>query len=313
MKRIVLSLLASYSLCLQGQTIGDVGKIALSVIMPDNNADLQESNSHKLEAKIIQIVASCGIAANGFTNNFIMYPKFSVYDEKVVEGGMQNLTYVNCEISLYVKQQENELIYGAYSARLMGSGTSKKEAVSDAISKISVHDQHLVSFIDETKRKIISYYESRCQDIIQKSEALVRMHQFQEAIGLLMNVPEQVSSCYSKVQNKSVEAYKSMQNLICSEQLQRARTTCQANHFKEALEILAQIDPSTACFKEAQSLAMTAAQQIDAAARQQWEFRMKVYRDKIEMDKFRINAVKEVALAYYRNRPKVINNIFLIK
>ncbi len=294
------------------QTASDVGKIALSVIMPENVDGLDASQLSKLETKITQIVSSSGLAASGYNNNFVIYPKFAIYETNVVEGGMQNITVTTCELSLFIKQVDNNILFSSISKQVKGSGNNKQTSITNAISKVPTNDAQFKTFIETGKTKIVQYYESKCQDIITKSESLVKMQNYEEALGLLQTVPEEVS-CYSKVQEKSIEAYKAYQNQKCAKQIQEAKTTLAANNYNAALEILSQIDPSATCFNESQTLMKNAESKIDAEEKKQWDLKMKVYGDNVALEKQRINAVKDIAVAYYKSKPTTVNYSYIIK
>ena len=55
------------------------------------------------------------------------------------------------------------------------------------------------------------------------------MQDYEQALGVLMTVPEEVS-CYSKIQEKSIEVYKSYQIQKCKAQLQEARIQIASNN-----------------------------------------------------------------------------------
>jgi len=294
------------------QSSTDVGKIALSVIMPDNVDGLDASQLSKLETKITQIVSSSGLAASGYNNNFVIYPKFAIYETNVVEGGMQNITVTTCELSLFIKQVDNNILFSSISKQVKVSGNNKQTSITNAISKVPTNDAQFKTFIETGKTKIVQYYESKCQDIITKSESLVKMQNYEEALGLLQTVPEEVS-CYSKVQEKSIEAYKAYQNQKCAKQIQEAKTTLAVNNYNAALEILSQIDPSATCFNESQTLMKNAESKIDAEEKKQWDLKMKVYGDNVALEKQRINAVKDIAVAYYKSKPTTVNYSYIIK
>jgi hypothetical protein len=307
---IIVAILAFSNV--MAQSSQEVGKIALSVIMPENVDGLDISQLSKMETKITQIVSSTGLAASGYNNNFVIYPKFALYETNVVEGGMENITVVTCELSLFIKQVDNNILFSTISKQLKGSGKTKSIAITNAISKIPTNDNDFKAFIETGKSKIIVYYESKCGDIIAKSESLVKMQDYEQALGLLMTVPEEVS-CYSKVQEKSIEAYKAYQSQKCIEQLQQAKALLASNRYNEALNALSFIDPSTPCFKESQTLMNDAASKVDAEERKQWDFKMKKYNDNVALEKERINAVKEIAVAYYKSKPTTVNYTYLVR
>lgn len=294
------------------QSSSDVGKIALSIVMPDNVEGMDVSQLSKLQTKITQIVATSGLAASGYNNNFVIYPKFAIYESSVVESGMQDITIITCELTLFIKQVDNNVVFSTISKPLKGNGKSKNIAITNALSKININDLDYKSFIETGKGKIVQYYESKCQDIITKSESLVKKQDYEQALGLLMSVPEEVS-CYNKVQEKSIEAYKAYQNQKCAVQLQEAKTQLASNNYSTALDVLSEIDPSTPCFKESQVLVNNVAAKVDAEEKKQWDLQMKQYNDSVSLEKHRINAVKEIASAYYKSRPTTVNYLYLIR
>jgi hypothetical protein len=295
------------------QSTNDVGKIALSVVMPENVDGLDVSQLSKLETKISQIVTVSGLAASGYNNNFVIYPKFAIYESNIVEGGMQNITVVTAELSLFIKQVDNNLLFSAISKQLKGSGSNKELAITNAISKIPTSDPEFKTFIETGKSKIIQYYETKCVDIIKKSDSYVKMQQYEQALGLLMTVPEEVSSCYNQIQDKAIESYKAYQTQKCAELIQKAKTSLAANDYVGALNILSEIDPSASCFNEAQTLAKTAETKVDAEEKKQWDFQMKQYNDAVSLEKQRVEAIKEIAVSYYKSQPTTLNYNYIIK
>ena len=213
---------------------------------------------------------------------------------------------------MFIKQVDNNILFSSISRQVKGSGNNKQTAITNAISKIPTNDAQFKAFIETGKGKIIQYYESKCQDIMTKSESLVKMQNYDEALGLLQTVPEEVS-CYNKVQEKSIEAYKAYQNQKCAKQIQEAKTTLAANNYNSALEILSQIDPSATCFNESQTLMKNAESKIDVEEKKQWDLKMKVYGDNVALEKQRINAVKDIAVAYYKSKPTTVNYSYIIK
>jgi hypothetical protein len=295
------------------QSTNDIGKIALSVVTPENIDGLDASQLSKIESKISQIVTASGLAASGYNNNFIIYPKFAIYESNVVEGGMQNITVVTAELSLFIKQVDNNLVFSTISRQLKGSGSSKQLAITNAVSKIPISDPEFKTFIETGKSKIIQYYESKCSDIIKQSETLVKMHQYEQALGLLMTVPEEVSSCYNQVQDKAIEAYKAYQTQRCAEMIQKANTLLAGNDYIGTLDVLSEIDPSATCFNEAQKIAKLAEPKVDAEEKKHWDFQMKQYNDAVGLEKQRIEAVKEIAVSYYKSQPSSVHYNYIIK
>jgi hypothetical protein len=95
--------------------------------------------------------------------------------------------------------------------------------------------------------------------------------------------------------------------------IQQAKTTIIGNDYGGALNILADIDPSATCFKEAQTLAKSVEAKVDAEERKQWDFKMKQYNDAVSLEKQRIQAVKEIAVSYYKSQPTTVSYNYIIR
>jgi hypothetical protein len=139
------------------------------------------------------------------------------------------------------------------------------------------------------------------------------MQQYAQALGLLMSVPAEISACYDKILNKSVDTYKAYQKQVCSENLMQAKTLSAAMDYEGALNTLAGIDPSTECFNEALTLVKSIENKVSAEDKKRWDFRMKQYNDAVSLEKQRINAIKEIAVSYYKSQPKSVNYLIMVK
>ena len=172
-------------------------KIALAVVMPEESDVLDTGQLTRLEGKITQLVTQSGLSASGYGTNFVVYPVLTVVESAVVEGGMQNITVTTAELTLFVKQVENNLVFATLSKRLKGSGSSKAQSLGNAISQIQVADADYQKFIAQGKQKILTYYKTECGRLIQKAEASARMNKYDEALAGLLSIPEEVGECFA--------------------------------------------------------------------------------------------------------------------
>ncbi len=311
MKKLILTIVVFTSFFLNAQEYPNIGKIPLSVVFPENIEGLDYSNISKLESKVIQIVSNSGLAANGYNSNFIIYPKLGINDNKVVESGMQDIVVFNCDLTLIIKQVDNNMIYSTCNLLIKGFGNSKQNAISNAISKIKTEDNIFIDFINKGKKRIVEYYESRCNDFIIQADGLSKRQSYEEAIALLLSIPSEVS-CFSKVQAKTIEIYKSYQSYRCGTLLQNARAQASQNDFSGALNYLSQIDPGSKCGGESKDLMTKIEGKIDEDNRQRWQASMMIYKDAVQLEKQRINAVRDIAVEYAKNQPKPPANNYLL-
>ena len=309
-KAFLFMIICVLSQIIKAQTTSDIGKIVFSVIMPENLEGLDALQLSKLETKITQIVTNCGIGASGVNNSFVIYPQFSIYESNVLEGGMQNITVVKSELNLFIKQVDNNIIFSSISKPITGSGNSKFTAVTNVLSKIDVNDIEYKKFVETGKIKIIKYFENKCSDIIIKSENLAKRQDYEQALYVLMSVPEDVS-CYANIQEKSIEVFKAYQSHKCKVLLNELNLNIASKNYAQALENLSLIDPSSSCFKEAEKNIQKIENKIDDQQKKHLAIQMLQHNDQIALEKQRIDAVKEIAISYYKNRPAVQYNYII--
>ena len=124
----------------------------ISVVVPVQMEGLTNGQLSKLKTKLLRMVSNYGIAGEGFTDKFILYPKYEIYDHKVVEG-LQNVHVIDVEFNLIVKEVRTGNVYSVYSKEITGDGYSKKEAINQSISQIKTRGEDIKTFLQNAKTK----------------------------------------------------------------------------------------------------------------------------------------------------------------
>lgn len=256
----------------------------------------------------MRIVEASGITAAGTYSNFVIYPKFDVYKSEIVEGGMQNITVTDTQLSLFIKQVDNNLVFSSITKNLKGNGNTKFNSLTNAISTLDVDDPMLKKFVETGKNKIVAYYNANCNSILANAENMAKKKDFQQAIILTSRIP-QGTSCYTTAQRKAVAYYSSYQNIQCLEEIKRTNLSLAENDYSDAITHLMQIEPGSACAKEAAALMKKIEFKVNAEEKRNYDLRLKKYNDEISLEKYRISAIKDIATAYYKSRPSIQYNI----
>lgn len=281
----------------------DVGKIILSFQPPVNNEDLTQAQISIIEEKCAQLLASSGtcLAGNDFKskNTFILCPKLTIDNTNTVEGGMQNIVVVSAELSFYIMQSDGKTLFAEYHKKVKGSGINKEAAINNIILGISPADKDLLSFIESAKLKILGYYNNAGAAIISEADYLIKTKSYDEAIGLLMMVPEG-TECYSAVKEKALAVYVAGKEKISNEQIQNAKKAIIEKQYTEALQLLVSIEPDTSCFAEAQQLINKIEKEVRGDDAGRLESAQLIYNDSVELEKKRIEAIKAIAVSYYQ-------------
>ena len=240
--------------CTQAMDYESEDELSISVVVPLQMEGLTAAQVSKLESKLLRMVSNYGIAGEGYTNKFILYPKYEIYDHKVVEG-LQNVHVIEVELNLIVKEVKTGKIYSVFSQEIKGDGYSKKEAIDQSISKIKTKGDDIKDFLQSAKTKILEYYRSNCDRLYSEATTMINQKRYNEAIALLYPVPKEVGGeCYEKIQRKLNEAYDGYLNKTCEKKLASAETEISKNNDGAALEILGSIEAESNCHTSALKL-----------------------------------------------------------
>ncbi len=228
--------------------------LPISVVAPTQMEGLTSGQISKIESRLQRMVSNYGISGEGYSSKFILYPKYEIYDHKVVEG-LRNVHVVDAEVNLFVKEVKTRKVYSVYTQEITGDGYSKKEAIDQSISKIKTRGDKVENFLQQAKSKILDHYRTNCDRIHGEAATMIRQKRYNEAIALLYPVPKEVGGdCYKKIQNKLDEAYKGYLNKTCEKNLVRAKAEISKNNKESALEILGSIEAESNCHSPAQKL-----------------------------------------------------------
>jgi len=264
--------------------------------MPHDSDVLSEIQLKKIESKLIQIINNSGNATFGYSNDFVVYPVISLENTGVVEGGMQNITVATIEVSLFVKQISTNLVYGTVDKKLKGSGNNQALAISNAISQINNTDPVFNQFIAASKNKIVHYYQTNCSAIISQAKSLALKKEYEQAISILYAIPPLIGNCYDESEKLSLTYYLGYQKNLCAKNMQIAQGYMALKEYKEALDAILVIDPSSPCYQDAKKVISQISQKIDIA-----------HKEEMNLESQRIAAVKEIAKAYYSRTIRYVN------
>lgn len=300
MKRIIVILLAALAPLLSvGQSslgkTDDLGRIALAAIVPDA-AEIPKNASKMLQNKMQQIATQNGLGASE-QSQFAIVPVVSIVSKEITPTAppMQAL---NLDVSFYIVDAQSQNIFSQTTVSLKGVGKNEAKAYSQAIKRINPKQGQFRGFVEKGKEKIVEFYNSQCDVIVKGSQALAGQQKYEEALFMLLSVPDISRECYDKCMDLSIDIYKQFADQKCSEYLSTAKAAWAAKELSSVEENLGKITPDMACYPEAQQLVEQVTAAVEAEGGKAWEFKMKVYEDDVEKEKLMIQAGKEVAMEW---------------
>lgn len=277
--------------------------ITIGIVVPEQQKEIDANAFRLLATRLTAVMGANGVSSE--TNGtFIMYPVVNILDQKLVEGGLRNITMVEVELSLFVKQVVTHTLFGSCSKILKGNGRNLSDAIRNAFSGINMRDNVYSQFLTQTKEKIANYYLENKANLLSQAHQLAASQQYEQALALLTTFPQNLKGA-NEVQAAAIEIYKKYQNQVCAQMILKAEAAISLQNYEEAASILASIDTESVCHSDALNLIKKIEDTIKADQKAEQELEEKLLNKKISLEKKRIDAIKEIATAYLSNQPQI--------
>lgn len=265
----------------------------------------------KLEGKLTQALGKAGMISAPYDSRFFVAGRFDdAFND--VSGGPSQKVYVKTTLTLYIGDADEQKVFASESFELSGVGGSDQQAYTRALNKLSAGNKQLVDFLRTGQQKIIDYFDANYQSYINNAKKAMAARNFDEALYYATAIP---SCCkgYAQANQLAMQIYKQNMNYTAQQLLAKARGAWAADPTAEgaaeAHMYLSQIDPEASCAGEAQVLS----KQISQTTQKQWEFEnVTKYNDSVTLEKHRISAAKEAAVAWAKSQPKQVNRYVFI-
>jgi hypothetical protein len=285
----------------------DAGRIALAAVVPNQIEGLTESSRSYLKNKLNQIASKSGMGGSPINQRFIITSNIQVLTKDITPTAPPMHAYT-LEVTLYIGDGIEGTLFSSTSLTSKGVGQSETKAYRAALKNIKPTDQRFNSFTNEGKTKIIEYYNAQCDFILKEAEMLVSQVKFDAAISKLVSIPEVCKECYDKAMDMVGPIYQKQIDYECKNLLTQAR-----NAWNEGLDeisaenastYLAEIDPNSSCYKDAQVLTSEIAKRIKELDKREWNFKLKQQQDQVNIQKATIKAARDIGVAYGENQPQ---------
>jgi hypothetical protein len=303
-----LFLLAAFAYGQQSKNRENGPKISIGAYVADQADSLPLQSKDLLLNKLNQLITANGITNGAIGTRFILTPKINVLTNNII-AGPPTMHALTLEITFYVGDGIAGRKFSSTSITVQAVGTNLTKAYIDGIKKIMPNDPNLVKVLADGKAKIVEYYNTNCESIIKTAQAAAAAGKLEEAITQLTNIPEVCKVCYDKGMNAAEPFYKKYIDQQCGIKLTQAHSAWNANQnatgAKNAGEFLAKIDPTAACYNEANALNEQITKRMVELGDKEFSLKMKMRETEVELEKAKLEAYKEISVAYYK-RPNAV-------
>ena len=285
--------------------------LPISVCAVDNQEGFPGGAKALIENKLTQLLTKNGIAGLNYLGQFVLTVTTTPLDKDVIAGPPMKIAE-KMELNLYIVDTQAQTIFSSTSVTVRGLGETETKCYLNAISHMPMQSPQLAKFIEEGKNKIIEYYDHEGEQLIKKAQFLAQQKKYDEALYWVSLIPQQ-SKHYDAALAAGQDIYQKYLNNECNINLAYARQAWAAEQNSSgayaAGEYLANILPDAACYDEAMELD----REIKGKVLDDWKFEMKKYQDGVDLESQRIDAMRQVGVAYGNHQPTQTTNIEFLR
>ncbi len=323
-------------------SVNDFGRIVINSYLPEDIAIPAEAKK-QLQSKLDQITSNYGIGGSQVNPRFIITASVNIGTKDIIAGPPQMIAQ-NLELTLFIGDSQTNTIFSNCALSIKGVGTNENKAFIEALKSVNPKNSTIKNFIEESKVKILQYYESNCPLIIKHAQSIAKQGKYDEAIYELSLVPNVCSTCYYQCLDTIGSYYQRQIDTDGLIMLKVAKAAWAASPnqdgAREVSQVIVNINPMASCQKQVEILIQSIEEKLKSDQAAEWKLKLKQYEDQVamekekirlaeekskrdatlqeqqsqrnhELDKMRVGAYQEIALAYAKsiNQVNGYNNI----
>ncbi len=229
----------------------DAARIVIASFVPEQIEGLSDISIQSLTNKLDQITTGAGIG--GSLSRFIITPSVNILGKEITPTAPP-MTAISMSITFYIGDGYEGTKFSSFTINTKGVGNTETKAYISAFKNIKVNDPGYSSFIETGKKKIIEYYNSKCDFILKNASAMADRKEYDNAIYTLTEVPEVCKECYDKSMDLSVRIYREKLDNECQVNLTKANASIAKDQWDEAADYISLYTPDMKCYGEVKKL-----------------------------------------------------------
>ena len=264
-----------------------------------------------VENNLTQLLTRNGIAGMDGLGQFVLTVTATPLDKDIIPGPPMKISE-KMEMNLYIVDAYARTIFSSTSFTVKGLGETETKCYMNAISRMPIQSDQVATFITEGKQKILDYYNHEGPNLIKRAQYLAKQKNYEEALSIVTLIPQQ-SEQYDAALAAGLDIYQQYIDNQCNINLAAARMAWAAEQNSSgayaAGDYLANILPDAKCYGEAMELY----KEIKGKVLDDWKFEMKKYQDGVDLEKLRIEAARQVGVAYGTHQPSQTTSIEFLR
>ena len=230
----------------------DAGRIVLNTFIEDLEG-VPAGALKMLKTKITQMASKNGMGGSESFPRFVMSADIDILTQDITPTAPPK-TALTLGVTLYIGDGIEGTVFATEYIELKGIGNNETKAYIQSFRALSPRNKKFNEFIETGKKKIIEYYNSRCDFILKEANTLADQKDFDESISKLVEVPEVCKDCYDKAMDLSSTIFKRKMENECQENMSKSNSLIAQDKWEEAANPIAGYTPDMACYPDVKSL-----------------------------------------------------------
>jgi hypothetical protein len=230
----------------------DAGRIVLNTFIEDLEG-VPAGALKMLKTKITQMAAKNGMGGSESFPRFVMSADIDILTQDITPTAPPK-TALTIGVTLYIGDGIEGTVFASEYIELKGIANNETKAFIQSFRAISPRNKKFNEFIETGKKKIIEYYNSRCDFILKEANTLADQKDFDNSISKLVEIPEVCKECYDKAMDLSSTIFKRKMENECQENMSKSNSLIAQDKWEEAANPIAVYTPDMACYPDVKSL-----------------------------------------------------------
>lgn len=276
--------------------------------------DVPEKLDSQVRAKLQRALTRYGISSEIGVSRFAMVPSVAINDERTTATAP---VFCDIDFDFVISLQDaySGKVFASFTKQTTGRGTNKENSIAKGISALRLETPDFIRFCEDAKGKVLDYYESQMESIIARAKQAVGQRDYQEAIFILAEVPEDCPSYNSRILPLMMQYYAQERDLYAEKILAEARAAWAASPNErgaaQVAEILANMPPSCSSSAAAKQFVSQITTKVEAINRWERNYLDREQAFRHDERKATIAAARAVAVAYANSRPRYVTKVYL--
>lgn len=281
----------------------------------NSDYNVPEKAETQLRDKMLAALSSAGLATTAENAAVALVPSISILNEQT-GAGVQNTVSMNLNYTFSLVGIASGVVFDSYIVEgVQTRGQNKINAVARSFAGVNLNTPAFQAFLSNGQSKIVAYYQRQLQKTLAKAQTNINAKQYDDALAILMEIPEEMPGYTTKVLPMVERTYKMYANNLAASLLQQAQAAWAAAPNEEGAErvaeILSEMPVGTTSSAAARQLVKEIEARVKALDQRRWAAMNAALAREHQERMSVIKAARDVAVAQAKRPIRVVQHVHL--